>query len=219
MLCSVTHGAPLPSCASVTFWRASGHASLSANVLMPSSGFHACANVLPASAAVVVPVTGVDSKRDENLPSATTPHALATVVFQRPCCMRPSAPRTRRGMSSFHAATSLNATRSLLALLSAEIMSHHSASRLSVLKFIVVPWKLRRERSTCSAAVIRSSRRGSFGWRLRIRYQSITADVGHRFGSMVKLSSHFALSGSARRDSASRAATLRMARSAVGNAE
>ena len=98
-------------------------------------------------------------------------------------------------------------------------MSHHSASRFSVEKFIVVPWKFKRERSTCSAAAKRSAWRGSFGWRFRMRYQSITADVGQRLGSIVKLSSHLALRGSVRRDNASSAATLRIARSAVGSGE
>ena len=133
--------------------------------------------------------------------------------------MRPNAPRTSRGMSSFHAGASFSATSSLFALESAEIMSHHSASVFSVEKPIVVPWKLSRARRICSAALIRSSWRGSLGWRLRIRYQSMTADVGHRLGSSAMLSSHFALKGSARRDSASSAAILRIERSAVGMAE
>ena len=96
-------------------------------------------------------------------------------------------------MSSFHAGASFSASSSLFALESAEIISHHSASVLSVEKPIVVPWKLSRERRICSAALIRSSWRGSLGWRLRIRYQSMTADVGHRLGSIAMLSSHFGL--------------------------
>ena len=47
----------------------------------------------------------------------------------------------------------------------------------------------------------------------------MTADVGHKFGSTETLSSHLALIGSARRESACSAAILRIDKSAVGNAE
>ena len=174
MLCTVTHGAPVPSCFSATSSRASGHFSRCANVLRAVVRLPRVRERLPGQRRPTsYPVTGVDSKRAENFPSATVPHALATVVFQCPRCMRPSAPRTSRGMSSFHAGASFSATSSLFALESAEIMSHHSASDFSVEKPIVVPWKLRRARRICSAAFIRSSWRGSLGWRFRIRYQSM----------------------------------------------
>ena len=172
-----------------------------------------------SSVAVVVPATESVSNASENFSSASTPHALATVVFQWPFCIRPSEPRTSRGMSSRHAGASRSASSNRLALESAEIISHHSASVFSVEKPIVVPWKFRRERRICSASFIRSSRFGTFGERLSTRYQSSTAEVGHRLGSMAMLSSHLASIASLRRDSASSAAILRMARSAVCRSE
>ena len=121
-------------------------------------------------------------------------------------------------MSSRHAGTSTSASSSRLAFKSAETISHHNASLFSVEKPIVVPWKFRRERRICSASRMRVVALRQRGWRLSSRYQSITADVGHRFGSIAMLSSHAGLNGSLPRASAASAATLRIARSAVGSA-
>jgi hypothetical protein len=105
-----------------------------------------------------------------------------------------------------------------LALLSAEDISHHQSSVRSVEKVMVVPCRLRRERRIWSASFRRCACCGSLGERCRIWYQSMTADVGHRFGCTLNDSSSLALTAR-ERDKAASAAILRTARSAVGSAE
>ena len=83
------------------------------------------------SAATVVPVTGVDSNCAENFSIASTPQALATVVFQCPCCWRPSAPRTSRGMSSRHAGRSI--TPSSMRLAFESVGDHEPPQRIAAL--------------------------------------------------------------------------------------
>lgn len=107
---------------------------------------------------------------------------------------------------------------SLFAFASAEIINHHNASDFSVEKPIVVPWKFSRARR--SPAPLRAARRAAALRRARTIVQSTTADVGHRFGSIANVSSQRESRrlGPARQRLES-AATLRIARSAVGSAE
>ena len=106
------------------------------------------------SVAVVVPVTGVASKRAENL--SQREHAPRVGDRRVPASALHAAERAaheprhvvlpRRHVVQRDAAACWRCE-------SAEIMSHHSASVFSVEKPIVVPWKLRRERRICSAAL------------------------------------------------------------------
>jgi hypothetical protein len=72
-----------------------------------------------------------------------------------------------------------------LALASADCINQKKSSEPSVEKPIVVPWKLSRERRICFAASRREARSGTFTVRSSTFSQSSTAEVGHRFGSMV----------------------------------
>ena len=64
-------------------------------------------------------------------------------------------------------------------------MSHQSASERSVEKPIVVPWKLRRERRICRASRRRRACASAMpSTRVSTLSQSMTADVGQRFGSI-----------------------------------
>ena len=113
-----------------------------------------------------------------------------------------------RGRSSFQVGRSITARMSLAALPSAFSMNHHQKSSASVENFKVVPAKVRRLRSTFSASLMRASRCGAPGKACSTRSQSMTAAVGQRWGSMLKLSS---MRASARpwRASAAKAASLR----------
>ena len=83
---------------------------------------------------------------------------------------------------------------------------------------MVVPWKFSLDRRICSASCMRSVRFGIPSTRWRMLNQSITADVGQKFGSIAI---EVSISGAAwpARESASIAASLRMDRSAAGNGE
>ena len=140
---------------------------------------------------MVDPATAVASNFAENFSIASTPQAFASVVDQWPRAWRPTAPRTIRGMSSRHCGSFASASTPRTAFWSVAIISHQSASVRSVEKPIVVPWKLSRERRICFASAKRSARRGTFCSRSRTPSQSITAEVGQRFGSSAIESSIF----------------------------
>ena len=100
-------------------------------------------------------------------------------------------------------------------------MSHHSASLRSVEKPIVVPWKFSRERRICSRFA-RDARRAARHIRLAAsgcRASRAPPDVGQRVG--LDRDARRASQAPRRRiaTSASIAASLRIAKSAVGNAE
>ena len=144
------------------------------------------ADVDPATVAVSVrPAIGTDSKRAENLSSASDPHRLAVVVSQAPRRCRARLPTTMRGRSSFHAGSSSTARMSRAALASALSISHHQKSLSSVLKRSVVPAYVRRARRICCASSRRLARDGMAGTRLSTLSQSITAAVGHVFGTRL----------------------------------
>ena len=121
-------------------------------------------------------------------------------------------------MSARQAGLSAMASSSRLALLSADDISHHQLSVRSVEKPMVVPCRFRRARRICSAWARCLACCGSWGERFSTRYQSITADVGHRLGATVNDSRSSWLMALLR-ESASSAATLRTARSAVGSGD
>ena len=86
--------------------------------------FQSTRRAWPATATVVFPETGVLSNAFANFSMASTPHAFATVKSHAPCRWRPNAPRTSRGISSFHCGMFSTDKTNRTAFTSLETMSH-----------------------------------------------------------------------------------------------
>ena len=194
MLCSVTHGVPVPSCASATICALRRPRRASARTA--SRRRRPATRARSARAPSVARRRAGDRRRSrtraENFSSASTPQALATVVFQWPRCMRPSVPRTRRGMSSCHAGASMQREQQPVGVRVGG--DHQPPQRVALLggeahrRALEVQARAQDllGRASCARRAAAAS-----AARLSTRYQSITAEVGHRFGSIAMLSSHF----------------------------
>ena len=143
-----------------------------------------------ASDAVVVPLTGTDSKARANFSTASVPHALASVVVHAPRDCSLTAPCITRGTSSCHRLLSTNSRSSRSILLSPSVIRHQHCPPE---RCAAVPCQLSRERTICSASASLCARSGTSCMRSRMFHHSITVASGHKLGSMMILPSIAAL--------------------------
>src|SRR3972149_2512403 len=119
---------------------------------------------------------------------------------------------------SFQFSNVRRVSKPLTAFSSVETISHQRSSVLSVEKPIVVPWRLSRDLIICSDSFSFLSRSGISLILKSTFIQSITADVGHKLGSIDIEPRRFG-SLSPLRERASNAAIFLIERSAVGKDE
>jgi len=179
----VAQGAPSPAWVSVRVCLPAGQSKRTVPPPAVSRAPQPTDEDFGPSEAVVRPETSCFSKAAENFSKASVPQAFAVVVSQRPRFIRPSAPLAMRGASSFQASRSVAASSVRTALTSGVTMSHHRPSARSVEKPIAVPCRFSRERRTCCAASSFLARSGMSAVRFSTPIQSITAEVGQRWGS------------------------------------
>src|SRR3970282_438964 len=191
---------------------------LNISLLPLGDSFQLTVFVVPSNSADVEPIKETDSNFSENLSIASTPHAFATVVSQCPCFCLPITPLVILGISSFQFSNVRRVSKPLTAFSSVETISHQRSSVLSVEKPIVVPWRLSRDLIICSDSFSFLSRSGISLILKSTFIQSITADVGHKLGSIDIEPRRFG-SLSPLRERASNAAIFLIERSAVGKDE